>query len=98
MSEYLWWCGLVANVAVVMFALLVIWVWFIFPAVEAISMVRWYKAIAREYPDVKLKSFFRMFVGCYEIFGRTFEATRCRYGSWYGVGKWHVYNNEDGEK
>lgn len=98
MSEYLWWCGMVANIAVAMFVLLVVWVWFIFPAVEAISMVRWYKAIAREYPDVKLKSFFRMFVGCYEIFGRTFEATRCRYGSWYGVGKWRVYNNEDGDK
>lgn len=98
MNEYLWWCGLVANIAVAMFVLLVVWVWFIFPAVEAISMVRWYKAIAREYTDVKLKGFFRMFVGCYEVFGRTFESTRCKYGSWYGVGKWRVYNNEDGDK
>lgn len=98
MSEYLWWCGLAFNLAVLMFTMLVVWVWFIFPAVEAISMVRWYKEIAREYPDVKLKGFFRMFVACYEIFGRTFESTRCRYGIWYGVGKWRVYNNEDGEE
>lgn len=98
MSEYLWWCGLVANIAVAILLLIIIWWWFVFPAVEAISMVRWYKAIAREYPDVKLKGFFRMFAGCYEVFGRTFECTRCRYGSWYGVGKWRVYNNEDSDK
>jgi hypothetical protein len=95
MSEYLWWCGLVANA---MFVLLVVWAWFILPAVEAISMVRWYKVIAREYPDVKLKGFFRMFVGCYEPFGRSLERTRCKYGYWDGVGKWRVYNNEDGDK
>lgn len=74
------------------------WGVFIFPAVEAISMVRYYKAIAREYPDVKLKGFFRMFAGCYEPFGRSFESMRCAYGYWDGVGKWRVYNNEDSDK
>ena len=64
MSEYRWWCGLVANIAVAILLLIIIWWWFVFPEVEAISMFRWYKAIAREYPDVKLKGFFRMFFGC----------------------------------
>lgn len=90
MNEYLFWSGLVLNAAVVIVVALFVWVWFIWPAVEAISMVRYYCAIARKYPDVKLKSRLKLFVYHYEVFGRSFESVRCNYGTWSGVGKWHV--------
>lgn len=94
MDIYLWWSGLTLNVLILFALSLVIYVWFIWPAVEAISMVRYYKAIAKKYPDVKLKSIFRLFISCYEPFGRNFEAVRCPYGEWRGIGKWRVYNHD----
>lgn len=35
MSNYLYWSGLVANIALMLFVALCIWVWFIWPFVEA---------------------------------------------------------------
>lgn len=94
MDAYLWWSGLILNLAVIIFVLLCVWVWFVWPGVEAVSMVRYYKEIARKYPDVKLKSVLRLFISCYEPFGRHFEATRCSYGEWCGVGEWRVFDND----
>lgn len=40
MSNYLYWSGLVANIALMLFVALCIWVWFIWPFVEAMSITR----------------------------------------------------------
>lgn len=91
MPEYLYWSGVILNAGIVIVLLFLLWTILIWPAIEAISMTRYYLAIARKYPDVKLKNRFRVFVYHFEFFGRTFEATRCSYGEWRGVGNWTVY-------
>lgn len=101
MSEYLWWCGLVANIAVAMFALLVVWVWFIWPFVEALSITRCLIHVSKAYggkPSAKdiLRTFKQHY--CDFLFGRS--CTRIYNGQfeWEGFGKWRVYNNEGGDK
>lgn len=96
MTAYLFWSGVVFNVTLAGFLALVLWVWFIWPAVEAISMVRWYKACEKFYPtQIKLVPIHKLFIANYEIFGRQFERKSHRFGEWFGVGNWRVYSGAD---
>lgn len=96
MSTYLMASGIALNVILAAFILLVLWVWFVWPAVEAISQMRWFMAINRRHPQVKpQRSWLHVFLSCYEVFGRQYDARSSRFGRWEGVGKWTVFTGED---
>lgn len=95
MDQYLMISGIVANIVFLALAFWIVFLWFIWPAVEACSMVRWYMAINKKHPGVKpKKSWLHVFLSCYEIFGRRFDATSNRFGRWEGVGKWSIEDEE----
>ena len=95
MINYLVVCGAVANLIFMALIVASVVEWFIWPAVEAVSMVRYYKAIERAFPgQVKIKSTLKLFLDLYFAFGRDWESTRCHYGEWNGVGKWRVYGTD----
>lgn len=91
MDAYLWWSGVVANAVIIIAATMVVFAWFIHPAFEAASMVRYYKTMQKVH-GIKMHNVFRLFINSYEPFGRRFTATRCQYGYWEGIGKWRVYD------
>ena len=96
MNTYLMASGIALNALLGIFILFIAWVWFIWPAVEAWSMTRWYMAINRRHPTVKpKKTWLHVFLYCYEVFGRSYDATSNRYGRWEGVGKWTVFTGEE---
>ncbi|WP_312293198.1 hypothetical protein [Atlantibacter hermannii] len=96
MSTYLMASGIALNALLAIFILFIAWVWFIWPAVEAWSMTRWYMAINRRHPEFKpRRSWLHVFAFHYELFGRDFDAQSCRYGRWEGVGKWTVFTGEE---
>jgi hypothetical protein len=90
MVNYLFWSGVVLNVAVALFALLFTWVWVVWPAIEAISLTRMTRAVCKRNGD-KFRPFrtFRIWYGD-TFFGRGFSAVRGDYWYWEGVGKWEV--------
>lgn len=92
MTVYLLWTGIIANLIIFAALGMVLWVWFIWPAVEAFSKLRWYKACEKAYPtEIKLKPWYKIFAAEYEIFGRQYESVSHRFGKWRGIGKWQVY-------
>lgn len=93
-DAYLWGAGLFFNVVLAVVIIIFASVWFIWPAVEAISMVRYYKRIQFVH-GVKMHNILRLFIYAYEPFGRKFTATRCSYGYWEGVGDWKVYDQNN---
>ena len=93
MNAYLWCSGVALNVVALAFIALAVWVWFIFPAVEAASMTRWYRKMGKVH-GVNVGGRLKLFISCYEPFGRDFTSTKCRYGWWHGVGDWKVYDHD----
>ena len=89
-DTYIYWSGVFFNSIIAVAILLLIWLWLIFPALEAASMARYYQVLGKVH-GIKVHNWFRLFWANYEFFGRTFKAQRCDYGVWEGVGKWEVF-------
>ncbi|MDQ9175274.1 hypothetical protein QBS69_14420 [Cronobacter sakazakii] len=95
MSTYLLISGVVINVVILLIITSMVFVWFIWPAIEAVSMTMYYRRISKYYPDVKMKGLIRVFASCYEPFGRRFETMRCNYGYWRSISDWHVFKPDE---
>lgn len=88
--------GWAFNVIIASIAILLLWLFVVWPMIEGISICRWYAAIGRHYPSVKPKrGWIRLWWSCTYIGGRSFDATSNRFGRWAGVGKWYVNTEED---
>lgn len=94
MVNYLFWSGVVLNVAVGLFILLCLWVWVVWPAIEAISLTRMTRAVCKR-DGVKFRPF-KTFRTWYAdtFFGRGFSAVRGSFWYWDGVGKWEVFDHD----
>lgn len=92
-DTYIYWSGVAFNFTISSAVLLFLWLWVLFPAVEAVSMARYYRKVGKVH-GIKVHSFFKLFLAKYELFGRTFTAERCSYGYWEGVGRWEVFPAE----
>lgn len=96
MSEYLYWSGVVINICVAIMAAMKIWDWFVWPAVESASMIRWFIAMEKSFPGkVNLCPWWKAFPPTFEPFGRDWDSRRCRYGEWRGVANWRVFSHEE---
>lgn len=94
--NYLEASGLIFNVLIAGTTIYATCIFIIWPMVEAFSMLRWYKACERTYPEsIKLLPWYKVLLANYELFGRQFERKSHRYGEWMGVGKWRVYSGDD---
>lgn len=96
MVNYLFWSGVVLNVAVGLFIVLCLWAWVVWPAIEAISLTRMTRRVCKR-NGVKFRPFktFRNWYGD-TFFGRGFSAVRGDFWYWEGVGDWEVldYDSE----
>lgn len=92
--DYFYWCGVVINVVAGGFIALIIWVWFIWPFVDACSLTRCYVAAMG---NSRKASIAKLFWYSYAdvIFGRNWTAKYNNKFRWEGVGKWRVYKDED---
>lgn len=98
MITYLIACGIGAHIILALFAIGFLWLSFIRPLFEAISMARWSREMHNKHPYyVKKVGWAKLVYHHYEAFGRNWQTTRCRAGEWHGIGKWEVYNFEEEE-
>lgn len=96
MITYLIISGIAMNALLGGMLALCLWLWFIFPCLEAISMVRWSRAMHAQWPSLVSKPpFWKLFYHHYEAFGRNWTNIRCRAGEWHGIGNWTVYSTEE---
>ena len=98
MNEYLYWSGVGANIILLIFAALCIWVWFIWPFVEAVSITRCFiRASIVHGRKPALKDIIRSLRQWYLdlLFGRSWTRIHNRKFEWEGVGNWRVYRNEE---
>ena len=98
MSEYLFWSGVVLNIALLMFISLCFWVWFIWPFVEALSITRCFVCASKAYggkPTAKeiIRSIKRWYLDL--LFGRNWTRISNHQFEWEGVGKWRIHCNEE---
>lgn len=94
-ETYFYWSGVLLNTGAAIFVALCLWIWFIWPMIEAVSMCRWYAAIGKVYPNVKPKrGWVRLWWSCTEIWGRSNLGMTNKFGRWEGVGKWRVFKDE----
>lgn len=94
MDSYLWWCGISLNASALLLCAYIIWIVFIWPAVEAFSQLRFFKACCKAQGTPMNKIGFKLWWNSYEIGGRSFDSMRNNAGQWHGVGRWHVYASE----
>lgn len=88
-------CGVLFNILVGGAVCVVLWVWIIWPAVEAVSITRMYCAVCklrgtpRRWVGFIWWTWFRDMAG-----GRRFECMRSNGWYWGGVGDWNVYHRD----
>lgn len=93
---YLELSGVMLNILLVLLSAYVLWQAVIFPAIEAVSMCRWYAAIWCRHPYIRPRlSWFYVWWQKFELFGRDFISISNSYGRWEGVGKWSVYESNE---
>lgn len=95
METYLYWCGMALNLIAVVFIVLCIWVWFVWPFVEAISITTVFvRAAKKSGVEKSLSNNIRKFFFWYLefLFGRGSTRISNKYASWEGVGKWVIYS------
>ncbi|NUU68456.1 hypothetical protein HQN64_20435 [Enterobacteriaceae bacterium BIT-l23] len=98
MTTYLIFSGAIANIILAAIAILLVWVWFIWPAVEAISMTRFSMAVSKKCRlKTSAKTLLHAFLCYYEPFGRSFDSLGNRYGKWEGVGRWKLFDECEDE-
>lgn len=87
----------VSSILIFIFAVL-LWIWaFVYPAVQAISLTRWYTACMNHIgEDLSLYSKWRIFTSYYEIFGGiSSKSVSNQFGRWDGIGAWQIYKDPD---
>lgn len=89
--NYLECSGLIFNGLIAGALFYALWVFIVWPMVEAFSICRWYAAIGRNYPEVKpSRGWLNLWWSRVEIGGRDYNSTSNKYGRWSGVGRWSV--------
>lgn len=94
MSTYLFWSGVAVHIAALIAMSVCIWVWFIWPFVEALSITRCLIHVSKAYGGKpNTKDILRTFKQQYRdfLFGRS--CTRIYNGQfeWEGVGNWRIH-------
>ena len=94
LHDLIYWFGLGCATLFVTVLALLVWVFLIWPAVEAASITRMtfqiYKRRGITEPPTRLRMWwlwYRDMIG-----GRTFEAVRSSGWEWKGVGKWPIFD------
>lgn len=98
MTTYFFISGILLNIALAGLLLLCVWVWFIWPAVEAASITRCFRRASKASGgNPSLKDTFRTFSMWYVdlLFGRNWTRISNRQFEWEGVGNWHVYTHDE---
>ena len=98
MTEYLYWSGVAFNAVIGCLALLVIWVWFIWPFVEAVSIT--YVAVKALTIDGTKPTIGRVlknikFWYADMLFGRRWARISNDLFEWGGVGDYIIYGRDD---
>jgi len=93
-EAYFYWSGVALNVAGACFIALVIWVWFIWPFVEACSYTR---CVVKGLGSGRIAPLWKILAFSYAdcIFGRNWTAKSTNRWRWEGVGKWHVFEGDE---
>ena len=96
-ETYFYWSGVLLNAGAAIFIALCLWVWFIWPMIEALSIARCYMAVMGSKSPKGIKSMIKIAIVYYPdlIFGRDFDALSNNKFRWEGVGKWQVFKDED---
>lgn len=86
--------------ATVLIALVILWGLYLlygYPAVQSISLTRWYSACFRKKTgkDISLFTKWRIFKSYYEVGGVKFSATSNDAGRWSGIGHWVIYDKDE---
>lgn len=90
LDAYFYWSGALLNLIAIVFTLLCIWEWFIWPFIEACSYTRCVvKGLGRERKNPIWKLLISSYA--YFLFGRDWTSTSTRYWKWEGVGKWKAW-------
>lgn len=94
MNNYLWWSGVVLNMALFGTAIVLIWFIFVYPALQAISLATvCIKALGDERKTSMLKIHWW---AQKELFlGKNFETIRTNRFQWSNIGKWQICKMED---
>ncbi len=89
-GAYLYWSGVTLNLIAILFIILCIWVWFIWPFVEACSYTR---CVVKGLGKDRKAPVWRILAAAYAdvLFGRQWTAKSTRYWRWEGVGKWTAW-------
>lgn len=98
MTNYLIYSGLLFNALIALAAITVVFVWFIWPAVEAASITRCQRKVSKTYGGKpSAKDIWKTFKYWYSdlLFGRSWERISNRQFEWEGVGNWTVYSGQD---
>lgn len=98
MTEYLYWSGVVINVLIACFILLVIWVWFIWPFIEAVSITYVaVKALMISVGKPKIMLVLKNIKYWYAdmLFGRRWERISNDVFEWRGVCNYRIYGRDD---
>ncbi|WFD55475.1 hypothetical protein [Escherichia phage Ioannina] len=90
--DVIFWFGLFCAILLVGAVTLVIAVWFIWPAVEAVSITRMTFAYYKKHSITQHSSRLRVWWLWYRdmLGGRRFEAIRSHGWEWQGVGRWSI--------
>lgn len=98
MDSYFYWCGVGVNVIAVIGFCMLIWAWFVWPFVEAVSITIVFVRAARK-NGVKKSLWLgvKQFSWWYGEFLFVREATCIsnKYARWEGVGKWVIYSEQE---
>lgn len=94
LHDLIYWFGLGCATLVVTVLALLVWVFLIWPAVEAASITRMTFQIYKRRGITEHPTRLRMWWLWYRdmIGGRTFEAVRSDGWEWRGVGKWSIFD------
>lgn len=98
MTNFIIVVGMITTVLLIGLFALILWVWFIWPAVEACSLTQMHRRIHRmnkaEGLGVTntLRSWWSWYQDC--VMGRNWTALRGPGWEWEGVGNWRVYDND----
>lgn len=98
--SYLIVCGIILNGIIATSVIYALWISIIFPAIEAVSLCRWYRRIVKHHPGIRPESsWLSIWWDNFHFMGREFSSTGSRYGTWRGVGNWIVFlEHERGEE
>ena len=94
MEGYFYWCGVLLNGFAVGLVSLFVWVWFIWPFVQAVSLT---KVTVKALGKGRKTSILKLFWWAYNrlCFGKDFTTIRFDLFEWSDVGEWIIYSERE---